>query len=156
MSQRGILTDNTTVSGDIETLTGNSGGAVGPDTSHNISIVGGSGVTVTGDPGTNTLTIDAATIIDYRNVNSSPYVVAATDEYLSIDTTSARTLQFPNSTTSGRIFTVKDRTGNAAANNITVTTVGGIVTIDGAASVAINGNFNSINLIFNGSNYEIW
>lgn len=41
----------------IQTITGNSGGAVGPDVSHNINLVGTGGVTVTGNPGTNTLTI---------------------------------------------------------------------------------------------------
>lgn len=42
----------------IETLTGNSGGAVGPDGAFNIDILGAGSITVTGDPGTNTLTID--------------------------------------------------------------------------------------------------
>lgn len=42
----------------VETLTGNTGGAVGPDGAHNINVVGTAGqVTVTGNPGTNTLTI---------------------------------------------------------------------------------------------------
>lgn len=42
----------------VETLTGNSGGAVGPDGSQNINILGDEvGVTVVGNPGTNTLTI---------------------------------------------------------------------------------------------------
>jgi hypothetical protein len=42
--------------GGIATLTGNAGGAVGP-TVGNIDIVGSGGVTVTGNPGTSTLTI---------------------------------------------------------------------------------------------------
>src|SRR5690606_1822135 len=42
----------------VETLTGNSGGAVGPDGSNNINVVGdGTTIDVAGDPGTNTLTI---------------------------------------------------------------------------------------------------
>jgi hypothetical protein len=45
--------------GGIATLTGNSGGAVGP-TAGNIDIVGSGSVTVTGNPGTSTLTISAA------------------------------------------------------------------------------------------------
>ncbi len=44
----------------VETLTGNSGGAVGPDGSDNINVVGdGTTIDVTGNPGTNTLTISA-------------------------------------------------------------------------------------------------
>jgi hypothetical protein len=41
----------------VETLTGNSGGAVGPDAGHNINVVGTGSITVVGNPGTNTLTI---------------------------------------------------------------------------------------------------
>lgn len=41
----------------IETLTGNSGGAVSGDASFNVNILGSGDVTVTGNPGTNTLTI---------------------------------------------------------------------------------------------------
>ena len=41
----------------IETLTGNSGGAVSGDASFNVNIVGSGDISVTGNPGTNTLTI---------------------------------------------------------------------------------------------------
>ncbi len=58
MSQAGRYSDDTFLP-DIEKLTGDSGGPVGPDGSFNINIVGGSGVVVTGNPGTNTLTVDA-------------------------------------------------------------------------------------------------
>jgi len=44
--------------GDLETLTGNSGGAVFPDGSGNINVVGdGSTIDIVGNPGTNTLTV---------------------------------------------------------------------------------------------------
>ena len=46
--------------GFLETLTGNSGGPVGPDASDNINVIGdGTTINVTGNPGTNTLTISA-------------------------------------------------------------------------------------------------
>lgn len=47
---------------DIETLTGDIGAAVGPDISYNLNIVGGVGISTTGTPGTNTITIDASGI----------------------------------------------------------------------------------------------
>ena len=56
MSQSGSFFDGTILP-DIETLTGNAGGAVGPDGAFNINILGGGFVDVTGNPGTNTLTI---------------------------------------------------------------------------------------------------
>lgn len=53
--------DNGTALVDVETLTGDSGGAVGP-TGGNIDVLGGTGIVTTGNPGTSTLTI--ATVAD--------------------------------------------------------------------------------------------
>lgn len=47
---------NTGPGGFVQTLTGNSGGAV-PPTAGNINVVGSGSITVTGNPGTSTLTI---------------------------------------------------------------------------------------------------
>lgn len=52
-----FVKDNSSAAPDIETITGNSGGAVGPDGSFNINLLGSGAVLVTGSPGTNTLTI---------------------------------------------------------------------------------------------------
>lgn len=48
----------------ITTLTGTSGGAVGPDMAGNIDILGSGPVAVAGNPGTNTLTISVAAATD--------------------------------------------------------------------------------------------
>lgn len=45
--------------GNLETLTGDSGGAITPDGTNNINIVGGAHITVTGDLPSHTLTIDS-------------------------------------------------------------------------------------------------
>ncbi len=60
MSQQGILADKTTSAPDIETLTGDSGGAVGADGANNVNIIGGDTTTISGNPGTNTLTVDTS------------------------------------------------------------------------------------------------
>lgn len=57
MSQAGML--ELGARQDVETLTGDVGGAVSPDASGNITLVGGTNVTTTGNPGANTITIDA-------------------------------------------------------------------------------------------------
>ena len=44
--------------GNVDFLTGNTGGAVSPDGSQNINIVGGSGSNIVGTPLTNTLTVN--------------------------------------------------------------------------------------------------
>lgn len=59
MSQSGSI-NNSSILPDIETITGTVGGIVGPDALHNINLLGVGGVTVTGTPGTNTLTIAVA------------------------------------------------------------------------------------------------
>lgn len=121
------------------------------------TIQGGTGINVSA--GANTITISATgtTNLTYTNVNATPYVVLATDEYLSVDTSAlAITVQLPNAATSGRVFIIKDRTGAAATRNITVTTVGGAVNIDGATTYVMNNNFQSIQVIGNGSTYEIF
>jgi hypothetical protein len=96
---------------------------------------------------------------NYTNVNfaASPYTVLATDQYISVDTSGgAITLRFPNAPTSNREWVVKDRTGNAGINNITITTVGGAVLFDGSTSYVINANYGSVQLIFNGTSYEVF
>jgi len=120
-------------------------------------ITAGTGITVT--PGANTITIAASgtSNFTYTNVNTTPYVVLTTDEYISVDSSGgARTIQLPNAATSGRAYIIKDRTGSAATHNITVTTVGGAVNIDGATTYVMNNNYQAIQIIGNGSTYEIY
>src|SRR5580698_3075585 len=77
MSQAGRLNGITPVPVTVvETLTGNTGGAVGP-TGNNINVVGdGTTVEVTGNPGTSTLTISAlggvATTFDGDSGSATP------------------------------------------------------------------------------------
>ena len=244
--------------GDVNTLTGNSGGAVAPDVAGNINVVGdGTSATVTGDPITNTLTVslvggaavssfdvDAVTppgtdpvvplagvvtvtggqvaagttvnairtaslaantytiqiqrssaqatttigangishfdssqfsvdangfvqltappnpfLFAYTNVTTamSPYTVLTTDYYLSVNSTAgAVTLLFPNAATANRTYIVKDRTGTADTNNITITTVGGAVNIDGATTFVMNTEYEAANLVGNATSYEVY
>lgn len=123
-------------------------------------ITAGTNVTVTA--GVNTITIAAnasAVTYNYVSVNNaaSPYTALATDYYVSADVTAGVvTIRLPNAPTTGRTFVVKDQVGLAATNNITVTTVGGAVNIDGATSFIMNTAYESISLIFNGSTYEVF
>lgn len=125
------------------------------------TITAGANIEVTNGDGTGgnpTIATTAAQLVTaYTDVNSTPYVVAAGDNYLSVDTTTlAITVQLPNAPATGRIFTIKDRIGNASGQNITVTTVGGAVNIDGATTYPIVNDYDSINVLFNGTSYEVW
>lgn len=162
MSQAGIININGGggAGSPVQTLTGDTGGAV-PPTANNINIVGGTGVTVAGNPGTSTLTINLTDVAtSYVNVvGPTTYDVTASDYFISCNSTGgAITIRLPNVPTQYDQYVIKDRTGTAGGvgTAITVTTVGGAVLIDGAASYTISDNFESIELLFNGTSYEIF
>jgi len=72
------------------------------------------------------------------------------------DTSSARTIDLSTaSTDSGRIFIIKDESGAANVNNITVTTEGA-ETIDGAASKVINTAYGVLRVYSDGTNFFTW
>jgi hypothetical protein len=105
------------------------------------------------------VTITNFTPFAYTQINhaSSPYTVLATDYYISADPTAGTiSILLPNAPTLYRRFVIKDRTGTASTNNISVTTVGGAVTIDGQTTYTLAGNYSAIELLWNGTTYEIY
>lgn len=134
------------------TITGNSGGALSP-ASNNWNVVGGVNFFTAGAASTLTGRSD---IVTYLQPGAYPYTALDTDYFISVDTTAPRTINLPNAPTTGKSYVIKDRVGSAASNNITITTVGGVVLIDGVTSRAIQSNYGSINIVFNGTSYEIW
>lgn len=122
-------------------------------------ITAGTGITVT--PGANTITIASSgtatlTVTPVNNA-ASPYTVLTTDSFLAVNTSGGVvTIRLPDAPSTGRVFYVKDSNGTAAASNITVTTVGGAVNIDGATSFVMNTAYESINVIFDGTAYEVF
>ncbi len=135
---------------------GNSGGAT-QDKLGTAIITAGAGITVT--PGANLITISAtgADLLAYTNVSTTPYTVLSTDEFLGVNSSGgAITIRLPNAPSTGRVYYIKDSTGSANTNAITVTTVGGAVTIDGATSYSMNTQYAAISVLFNGSSYLIF
>ncbi len=91
------------------------------------------------------------------SIADSPYTALSTDDYISCDTSGgAITIRLPNAPTANKRYYIKDRTGNATVNNISVTTVGGAVTIDGLTTYLIAGNHGSISVLFNSTSYEVY
>ena len=122
------------------------------------TLTAGTNISITNGAGSISIAASTGALVwAYANVNATPYVVGAAENFLSVNTSAlAITINFPNAPTTGRIFHVKDRSGNANVLNITITTVGGAVLIDGAATYTMNTAFSAINLIFNGTSYEIF
>lgn len=113
MSQAGSF--NTGVlppGGGVETITGNSGGAVGPDGANNINVIGdGTTIDVVGNPGTNTLTVS---LIGGEAANSFP-----TDSGTAIPSSGILNITAGNSTgNSGRSVKFTG-SGNTATLNVT-------------------------------------
>lgn len=122
----------------------------------NITSLDGS-ITVTNGPGTIDLSSQPGIAPNYTNVTTamSPYTVTATDYFISCDATAGPiTIRLPNAPTTKREFVIKDRVGIAATNTISITTVGGIVTIDGATTYTFSDNYESLEMLFNGTSYE--
>lgn len=77
--------------------------------------------------------------------------MSASDNIIFVNTSAARTLTLP-APTNGRLLIIKDSTGNAATNNITINP-NASETIDGASSFIISFNWGEVQLQSNGTNW---
>ena len=123
------------------------------------TLTAGTGISITN--GNNNITVSATgtTTLTVTTVNfaASPYTVLGTDEFLAVQSSGgAITIRLPNAPATGRVYTIKDVSGAASTNNISITTVGGAVLIDGVTTTKILGNYGSINVIFTGAAYSIF
>ena len=89
-----------------------------------------------------------AAVTDYSTVDEVIVGVTSTASARTIDLTSSDCVV-------GRIIIVKDESGAANVNNITVTTQGA-ETIDGAATYVINTAYGTVRLYSNGTNWFTW
>ncbi len=147
--------------GDLETLTGNSGGPVSPNPAGNINVVGdGTTINVAGNPGTNTLTISAiagAALVETLTGNSggpvSPTLgninVVGTGVITVVGNPGTSTLTVTPSGSIASSFITNPATGTATpvagvltfagTGSVTVSAAGSTVTINGGASGTVTG-----------------
>jgi len=87
-----------------------------------------------------------------RTATATSYTATAADYIIAVTSTaSARTITLPAvSGTTGRIYVVKDESGGAATNNITIDG-NASETIDGATTKVINTNYGTATIYSNGS-----
>ncbi len=123
------------------------------------TLTAGANITITNGGGSITIAANGGGIFAITALDNtdSPYTVLAADEYLSCDVSGGvLTIDLPDAPTTGRVIRIKDSGGDANTNNISVTTDGGAVTIDGETTFTMNTDFESISVIFNGTSYEVF
>ena len=110
MSQAGIASDDTSPAADVETLTGNTGGAVGPDGAYNIDVVGdGEYITVAGDPGANSLTINYLGDLVWEEITTNTITLESFHGYwtgASVSGASDLDMTLPTSPTEGDLVQI--------------------------------------------------
>lgn len=139
--------------GGVQTITGNTGGAVGPDLSNNINLLGSGAVTVVGNPGANTLTI-SVNGGGVQWVTTAPGVVinmSVNTGYIVNPTTGALTLVLPAAAVVGNILEVVLDGGTSfiitqgAGQSITFGTH--ITTVGVGGSIASNAQGDSLRMV---------
>lgn len=93
---------------------------------------------------------DAITVV---TPGAYPYTILAQDAMILVDTTSAHTVVPQASPATGQRHIIKDATGTAATNHITVTPSG--KNIDGNASFTIDSNYGSITIVYSGTQWLV-
>jgi hypothetical protein len=88
----------------------------------------------------------ARVTVDYAAVYQDYYIAV-------INTAATRTITLPTTgVIKNQVFVIKDESGGAGTNNISVIVAGG-ATIDGLTTYPINTNYGSITVVYNGTNY---
>jgi len=134
----------------ILTMTGDTGGAVGPDGANNINLLGGPSIVVSGVPGTNTLTIDVSAAVPLQfdeDVGSAAPALNILNIVGAGGITTSGALDTVTITAGGTLashFTEDSGTATPVAHNlnilggvgITTSGAGSTVTIDASGDVA--------------------
>lgn len=91
--------------------------------------------------------------VTYDIVTTTPYTV--TDGYyvILVNTSTAKTINLPASPANGDVYNVKDMTGNASANNITVS--GNGKNIEPNPTYVMNTNYASSVFMYNGTTWSV-
>ena len=84
-------------------------------------------------------------------VTTTPYVALSTDYLIDVNVAGLASVSLPVSPT-GTVYIIKDISGAASTNNITVTAT---TTIDGAPNAVINVDYGSVTLVYNGIEWNI-
>jgi hypothetical protein len=99
-----------------------------------------------------TMVIDGGLAGNLNNVTTSPYQMLDTDYIVDVNVSSAASITLPSPIIGG-IYKIKDNSGAAATNNITISA--GLKTIDGASTYVINTNYGCIEVVYNDTEWNV-
>lgn len=89
--------------------------------------------------------------INYKKLTTSTYTLKVDDLMIDVNVSQATTLTLPTNAPIGTNYIIKDTSGNASTNNITVSSGAGD-TIEGSANNTISTNYGLLKIIYNGTN----
>lgn len=89
--------------------------------------------------------------INYRKITSVTATLLVDDLFIDVNVANAVTLTLPPSPPIGTNYIIKDSSGSAGTNNITVSANTGN-TIQGSASTSISTDFGLVQIIYDGTN----
>jgi hypothetical protein len=90
-------------------------------------------------------------------VTVTPYTILSNDEVLFINVTTPSSVILPSTGSDDgkkRSYFIKDYSGNAVVNPITITASGG-KTIDNNSFAILNGGYSHIHVVYDGTNWKI-
>ena len=102
---------------------------------------------------TQTVSMGAGQIVSRTSVTAATYTALYNDYFLSCNRAGTIGITLIASPDTGRTYRIKDISGAAALNNITITPAAG--NIDGAASYVINTNYGSVDVVYSGTEWSV-
>ena len=93
----------------------------------------------------------APLIVPVTIISSSPYTATPNDYMIGVNVAGPSIINLPLAPT-GTVYFIKDISGQAATNPITIQDV---TTIDGATTALINTDYGSLSLLFNGTEWNL-
>lgn len=93
-------------------------------------------------------------LVPLTTQTGATYNALPSDHIININHAGVVTVNLTNSAVTGQWFRIKDKSGAAVTNNITI--VPGSGNIDGAANFKINTNYGSADFIFDGANWGVY
>ena len=89
--------------------------------------------------------------INYKKLTVSAYTIKVDDLFIDVNVSQATALTLPANAPIGTNYIIKDSSGNASSNNITISRQGGD-SIEGSGTKVISTNYGLVKLIYDGTN----